>query len=536
MKRNVPIKNMLSDNGEQTKDFFRLLNAFPMGALLVRENGAIAYINSKGTDLLKLLNIDYQNGVLPGLNVKGENLTWIVMSNNNEIRFTFNGYPISLDGTRFFCLLVEDDISPMKGRYNERLMTNLIEQSNDGIVIFDHHMKCIEWNKGMEKITGFSYQDVADMTMGEFLKIVSPKQEKPLRDIDIMQGTYRSLIKRLLEKTTFNEFELKFRKRNGDLQIVQYRMFPLFYKGRLFSGSIVRDVTEMKQAEATLRASESKFRTLVEAMGEGAFTLDLELNILFSNPVAESMYGVETGFFIGKNMREFIDIRYASFLDRQVDRIKTGLSDRYEIEVADFRGNSHVVRVTSSPWRGANREIMGSIVVFSDITEWKIAEEHLHFTSTHDEVTSLYNRNFYEEEKKRLASGRRFPVTAVIIDLDEFKAVNDTLGHNAGDLILHDFGRIIRHVFRAEDVVARIGGDEFAILLPETDKQAAREAVERLRDAVVAHNVETSDHKIYFSVGTGTANAPEELEDAIRRADTRMYHEKKVKKNSGSKD
>jgi PAS domain S-box-containing protein len=99
------------------------------------------------------------------------------------------------------------------------------------------------------------------------------------------------------------------------------------------------------------------------------------------------MYGVEPDFFIGKNLREIIDNRYTNLLNRQIDRVKSGLSDRYEIEVADFRGNPHVGKVTSSPWRGANQEIMGSIIVFSDITQSKLTEEHLRFISTHDDVT-----------------------------------------------------------------------------------------------------------------------------------------------------
>ncbi len=533
MKNHRPSDMEIAGLGEQTGVLIRLLHVLPLSCLLVKENGAIVYINPAGNDLFKLAGIRFRSWIIPGFNPAGREILWELKSEKGETRFTFNGYPMELDAVSYICLVISNDRSLNGGRYNERFLMPLIEQSREGIVIFDKNLRCIEWNKGMEQISGYTASDVVEMTMGEFLKKVSPFPGNPLRNRDILQGSYRSLIKRLVENISFNEIEVEFRRKDGELRVAQYRMFPAFINGRLYSGAIVRDVTEIRKAEETLRASESKFRTLVEAMGEAALTLDLDLNILFSNPAASSMYGVDPEYFIGRNLREFIDNRYGQFLDRQVSRVKKGLSDRYEIEVADFRGNPHVIKVTSSPWRGPDQEIMGSIIVFSDITQWKLTEEHLQFISTHDEITSLYNRNFYEEEKKRLGNGRRFPVTSVIIDLDDFKGINDTHGHEAGDRILRNFGQIIRRVFRAEDVVARIGGDEFAVLLPETDKQTAREAVERLREAVAAHNTGSSDQKIFYSTGTGTAKTPEELEDAIRRADTRMYREKKMKKNHG---
>ncbi len=136
------------------------------------------------------------------------------------------------------------------------------------------------------------------------------------------------------------------------------------------------------------------------------------------------------------------------------------------------------------------------------------------------------------KKKNPLKAGRRYPVSVVIIDMDDFKIVNDTLGHSEGDRLLQEFGTICRQIFRGEDVVARIGGDEFAVILPETDKPAVRSVLERLQEAINRHNVTKPESPISFSAGIGTAKSAGELEDTFRRADNRMYREKKLKKTN----
>ncbi len=125
------------------------------------------------------------------------------------------------------------------------------------------------------------------------------------------------MIQHLVGRANFQEIEKEIRDRHGVIRAVQYRMFPVLLDGKLFAGAVIRDITQIKQTEDMLRASEIRFRTLVEAMGEGAIALDLDLNIMFSNPAADSMYGAGPGYLLGRNVRDFIDEKHKHFLQIQ---------------------------------------------------------------------------------------------------------------------------------------------------------------------------------------------------------------------------
>lgn len=180
----------------------------------------------------------------------------------------------------------------------------------------------------------------------------------------------------------------------------------------------------------------------------------------------------------------------------------------------------------------------------------KRGEERLMYLSTHDPLTGLYNRVYFEEELKRLERIRKVPVSVLVADLDGLKKINDQYGHEAGDRALCEAARLLRGAFRAEDGLARIGGDEFAVLLPEVNQAEALEVVERVRCILEEHNGIPTGSSLNVSIGiatydntTGTGSgstqaeappAPDSLSDALRLADERMYQNKKRHKQSES--
>ena len=182
----------------------------------------------------------------------------------------------------------------------------------------------------------------------------------------------------------------------------------------------------------------------------------------------------------------------------------------------------------------------------------KRGEERLKYLSIHDPLTGLYNRVYFEEELARLERGRKFPVSVLVADLDGLKKINDQYGHEAGDRALCQASRLLQGAFRAEDGLARIGGDEFAVLLPEVNQVDALEVVERVRCLLEEHNQIQTRPGFNISIGIATydnairstsrgvqvkdAPVPNSINEALHLADERMYQDKKRHKRRGSKE
>ncbi|MRR53872.1 MAG: GGDEF domain-containing protein [Deltaproteobacteria bacterium] len=167
------------------------------------------------------------------------------------------------------------------------------------------------------------------------------------------------------------------------------------------------------------------------------------------------------------------------------------------------------------------------------LQEKRLAEERLRYVSNHDPLTDLYNRGYFTEELERVERGRRFPVSIMVADLDGLKRVNDTLGHAIGDRLIQQAAQVIRSAVRGDDLVARIGGDEFAVILPGTDTPTALEVRDRIRRGEALCNLECRNYLISISVGIATAEQGSSLTEALRLADERMYEDKSVRKQAG---
>ncbi|HAA24583.1 MAG TPA: hypothetical protein DCE11_00480 [Ruminiclostridium sp.] len=164
-------------------------------------------------------------------------------------------------------------------------------------------------------------------------------------------------------------------------------------------------------------------------------------------------------------------------------------------------------------------------ITFLNITEKIIAEKEIRYLAYHDKLTGLYNRGFFEEEVNRIDVERSLPISIIISDLNGLKLTNDVFGHLQGDKLLKSFADILKRVCRKEDVVARWGGDEFAVLLPGTDNETAARICERIRkESLTEKNVPIA---LSISMGYATKNnTSESLIDVLKMAENMMYREK----------
>ncbi len=187
--------------------------------------------------------------------------------------------------------------------------------------------------------------------------------------------------------------------------------------------------------------------------------------------------------------------------------------------------------ITVNPTFDGYGDLVGAVHVARDVTKRREMEDRLRYLSTHDELTQLFNRAFFEAELERLSQGRDAPISVVIADLDGLKAVNDQYGHDHGDGLIRAAAELLREVFRGGDTIVRLGGDEFAVLLKGVDEEMMATIMERARE-LLAHGSCSSAQglPVRFSLGCATTHVPSRLHEAIRLADLEMYEDKKRRK------
>jgi len=193
----------------------------------------------------------------------------------------------------------------------------------------------------------------------------------------------------------------------------------------------------------------------------------------------------------------------------------------FEVRVPRSYGD-HYFLTTVKPILDEQGQVEYAICISKEITDRKRVEQELQFLSNHDILTRLYNRNFFDAEISRLQLSRLFPIGIVIVDMNNLKATNDRFGHAAGDDLIRQVATALRNSFRAGDVIARIGGDEFAIILVQTSEEGMQSAVERLQANIRNHNNDLLSIAVGMSLGKDGSYLPE----IIRQADDRMYEDK----------
>ena len=165
--------------------------------------------------------------------------------------------------------------------------------------------------------------------------------------------------------------------------------------------------------------------------------------------------------------------------------------------------------------------------IYAIAIQRKWAEEKLYYLSMHDSLTELYNRSYFEQEMSRIEEGRSQTAAIVVCDIDGLKQINDTLGHQAGDEILKTSAHVIKESFRRADVVARIGGDEFAIIIPDATVDSVKSACSRTREAISEYNSTHPDLPLSISIGYAVSGKiPFKMYELFKEADNNMYQDK----------
>jgi diguanylate cyclase (GGDEF)-like protein/PAS domain S-box-containing protein len=334
----------------------------------------------------------------------------------------------------------------------------------------------------------------------------------------------------------FRDFELSRLGADGTERHISISGDPVFDASGAFKGyrGVGTDITARKRAEQALRDSAQKLRLFADNIPAMTVSWDENLRCRFANKVFTEFFGLAVEDIIGKHMREVLGEEVYREIEGHIVQVLQGRPVTYHRVRKLQNGESRYLEVKLLPHIGDQGKVLGCFSVTTDITEHKLTEERIQRMAHHDSLTGLPNRLLFNDrldQAIRLAKRNSRQFALLYLDLDRFKPVNDTLGHAAGDELLQGVATRIRHQVRESDTVARVGGDEFTVILPGIARREEAEIVARKIVAALAAPFQLGSRKQSVDIGAsiGIAIYPADARDAdalVKAADAAMYSAK----------
>jgi diguanylate cyclase (GGDEF)-like protein len=292
----------------------------------------------------------------------------------------------------------------------------------------------------------------------------------------------------------------------------------------------VEDFSEVKRllAEARDRGIED-FRVFTDVHPEFVVRCMSEIRVIDVNNHTLTLFGAADKKTLLDRLRDvFRDATLQPFREQLIDLWDGKLFQQREVVNYSLDGSPLYLHLQFSVFPGRENDWSLVQVALTDITARRKAEAYLEFLGKHDVLTKLYNRSFFVDELNRLERNGPSPVTVLVLDVNGLKAANDLSGHAAGDELLRRAGEVLGKAVETPCCVARIGGDEFAILMPARHERDGEELTTAIDKLVALNNQYYSNAALSFAVGAATSRPGERLESVVRRADAAMYVEKRA--------
>jgi len=395
---------------------------------------------------------------------------------------------------------------------------DLISNAQQGIVAYDRAFRYRLWNPYMERVTGIAAEEV----LGQVALDLFPHLRNP--------GT-QALLRRALAGETVHGPDTPYlvsRTQQAGWMAVTYAPHRDAKGGIAGVLGILNDITERKEAEAALRESEERYHELFENATDVVFTHDLTGKFTAINAAARRLSGYSENEALQLNITDAIVPEHQDMARRMIlEKLQSGSHTTYELDLLAKDG-SRIPLELNTRLILRNDQPIGVQGIGRDIRDRKRFEQTLRHQALHDALTDLPNRTLFDDRlHQAISTARRdrTPLALLMMDLDRFKEVNDTFGHHYGNLLLKQVGPRLRQVLRQSDTVARMGGDEFAMLLPGATARGASVTARKIRQALAEPFV-LEDQTADIDGSIGITLFPRHGDDAatlLQRADVAMY-------------
>ncbi len=385
-------------------------------------------------------------------------------------------------------------------REREELSRSILNSAQEAFISMNEDGKIVEWSSQAERDFGWSREEALGESLAE---TILPAEDR---------GHYEPGLQRMLDgdhRLLGRRIEITAARRNGIRFPVELSFSTLQTSHGLRFNAFVHDISERRRSEEALHQANQRFRSAFDDAGIGMAIVSLEGRWLRANRALSELTGYPQDQLVGMG---FGDITHPDDLPKDINALQEmveGLRDRFQTEKRYFHADGHVIWISLSTTivRDSEGKPMYLLSQMQDVSERKEVEARLTHRASHDELTGLPNRGVLEE-RMVLALNRqrreRKPITMLYLDLDGFKRVNDTHGHDAGDYLLVAVAKRLTALVRPTDVVSRLGGDEFAVLCEAMNEDGATQLAKRIVE-VVPKPIEVEGRSLAVTPSVGIA-------------------------------
>jgi len=292
-----------------------------------------------------------------------------------------------------------------------------------------------------------------------------------------------------------------------------------------------------KEMQASLSIERNKYLQTLISIGDGIMIVDINGNIEMLNIIAEKLTGWQLKDVIGRHYKDVFflssEIEGCTINDPIAGVLETDLNQELgnHAILTSKNGTKYYLEDSAAPIKDNAGVTQGVVLVFRDVTDKKEQRKKIEYLSFHDSLTGLYNRRFFEEELRRLETDRNLPISIIMCDVNSLKLTNDVFGHTIGDVLLEKVAEVLQNACRADDIIARWGGDEFVILLPKTGADETDRIIDRIKSRFAMEKIKAIKGSVSMGSDTKT-NLSEDINLVLNRAEEKMYSSKTLERDA----
>ena len=404
--------------------------------------------------------------------------------------------------------------------FNKKKVRNLLNNMQEGVVIYEMlydekgnpvDFRFIDTNKSFEMMTGLKLKDIRNKTV-----------------LEVLPETKSSWIKEYAKAALTGE-SCNFQEYSE--QLGKYFSVNVYSTQKDRFITVICDITDQILTRQLIIRERELFKTTLLSIGDAVISTDINGTIELINGVAEQLTGWSQYEAVGRDFEEVFKAIDEKTGEVYLNTVKRVLETGETVELGSHTllitraGSKIPIEDRTAPIKDSDGNIYGVVIVFKDFSEKKAKIERIQYLSYHDQLTGLFNRRFFEEELSRLDTPRNLPLSIIMADVNGLKLTNDVFGHLLGDQLILKAAEVIKKECRSDDIIARIGGDEFTVLLPNTSDEETRGIVNRIRDSVLKESIESISLSISFGYETKVSD-DENILKVFKKAEDHMYRKK----------